>query len=144
MSDTYCSTFSCINSAEYYCDKCNKEICEECNNEHNKCSRYYCKEQDCLNKATWKCEGCKKILCEFHSDIPCHDCIECRYCYNKATRYCSGQRGCNNYVCSMNNCSGHTQACSSNERTLCWRCHGLRYFNNGRDPCPNCQASGMA
>ena len=33
---------------------------------------------------------------------------------------------------------------SSSERTTqCPRCHGLRYFNGGRDACPNCQASGV-
>ena len=153
MSDTFCDYFACTESAECYCEKCRKYLCSTHEFENHNCSKYYCRQNGCREKATWTCDGCKKILCNSHFDFTNHNCTDCHYCYRKATNFCTGNKGCNKYVCSMYNCDGHVRACPYNNSnnsnnsyfrtTPCPRCYGLRYFNGGRDPCPNCQASGF-
>lgn len=150
--DKFCDCFGCTNSAECYCDKCNNYLCSE-HEFDDICSQYYCRQNKCRNKATWTCGGCNIIFCESHSPISNHNCITCYYCSRKATSFCTGLKGCDRYVCSAYNCESHIRACpliyydnsykGCYPTTPCPRCHGLRYFNNGRDACSNCQASGF-
>lgn len=147
----FCNSFACCKYAVCYCDKCYKYLCSIHEHDDHKCSKYYCKQNGCTQKATWTCSGCKQIFCESHSQLSNHNCINCYYCYRKVNSFCTGSKGCDHYVCSMTNCDEHVRACpnynyNSNSyyrTTPCPRCHGLRYFNEGRDACPNCQASGF-
>lgn len=150
-SDKFCDCFGCVKYAECYCDKCNYYLCSTHEFKDHNCSKYYCRQDGCREKATWTCDGCKKILCTSHSNFTNHNCSTCYYCNRKATNFCTGNKGCDKYVCSMYNCDGHVRACPYNSNnsnnsfrtTPCPRCYELRYFNGGRDPCPNCQASGF-
>lgn len=151
-TEEFCDYFACCKKAVCYCDKCNNKLCSLHESDNHDCSKYYCRINGCRNKATWTCGGCKQILCELHSKLSNHNCINCFYCGRKATSFCTGSKDCDHYVCSINGCFEHVEACppfstykykgsrSGYPTTPCPRCHGLRYFNEGRDACPNCQA----